>query len=77
MSPCNVDDFDFTTESELPERHSSQMKQCPACFNPIPDDSLFCLYCGEPVSPRKKKKWVILVVFLVLTAFLFWVFSLW
>jgi hypothetical protein len=56
MCADNHDYFDFTTEDELPEEHSKDMRRCPHCDKPIPADSLFCLYCGEPVPPVKKDK---------------------
>jgi predicted nucleic acid-binding Zn ribbon protein len=74
MDLNNRDYFDFTTEEELPEEHSKDMRNCPHCDKPIPADSLFCLYCGEPVSRGKKNKWVVLIVVFVLIAFLLWIF---
>ena len=72
----NEDYFDFEVENELPEERSQDMKKCPHCGKPIPDDSLFCLYCGEPVSSTNKNKWLILLVFLILIVFLLWIFIL-
>ncbi len=67
-------DFDFKTVNELPEEHSPKMTPCPYCSKPIPTDSLFCLYCGEPVSSSRKNKWVVLVALFALIALLFWIF---
>lgn len=69
MGSDNQDYFDFTTEQELPEEHAKHMRECPHCNKPIPADSLFCLYCAEPVSSGKKNKWMILLVIFVLIAF--------
>lgn len=74
MNSDNHDYFDFTTQQELPEEQTSQMKPCPNCKQPIPANRLFCLYCGEPVSERGKNRWVALVALLVLVAFIFLVF---
>ncbi|MFH1577954.1 MAG: zinc-ribbon domain-containing protein [Candidatus Omnitrophota bacterium] len=70
----NSDCFDFEKETELPDKGSSPRKPCPNCAKPIPGDALFCLYCGEPVSPAGKNKWVILVVVFSLIAFLCLIF---
>ena len=72
----NEDYFDFTTVEEVPEDFSSEKRSCPHCGKPIPADSLFCLFCGERISPKSKAKWLILVPLLILIAtFLFWIFS--
>jgi len=72
----NDDYFDFATKDELSEVYSPKKRQCPNCSKPIPTDSLFCLYCGEPVSLGKKKGWLILLVLFVLLAFVLWVLIL-
>lgn len=74
MSLKNEDYFDFTTEEELPEEYSKNMKSCPHCNKPIPADSLFCLYCGGQVSPGKRNLWMVLVALFVLIAFILWIF---
>jgi len=74
MNSDNRDYFDFTTEEELPEEHSGDIRKCPHCDRPISADSLFCLYCGESVLSAKKNKWTILVAVFVLIAFLSWLF---
>ncbi len=71
----DCDYFDFTTKEELPEEHSEDTRECPHCKKPIPADSLFCLYCGEAVSPSNKKNiWAAALVIFVLIAFLCWIF---
>ena len=77
MNSENQDYFDFTTQEELPDEYTIQKRNCPFCSKPIPADSLFCLYCGEPVSDSKdsnKNKWIVFLVFFVLIALLFWMF---
>ena len=76
MDSGNLDYFDFTTEDELPQEPSKDMKACPHCNKPIPADSLFCLYCGESTSPVKKHKWMVMVILFVLIAFALWIFIL-
>ena len=73
MSSNNYEYFDFRAEEELPEEHSEKKRGCPHCGKPVPFDSLFCLYCGEALSPEKKSRWLILVAALVLVALLLWV----
>jgi predicted nucleic acid-binding Zn ribbon protein len=70
MDSDNQDYFDFKTIDELPEEYSKQERNCPHCGKPIPADSLFCLYCGEPILSSKKNKWVVLVVIFLLVAFI-------
>ena len=46
------------------------MKECPHCKQPIPDDSLFCLYCGDPVDPYPRSKWIAPVAIIAVLAFI-------
>ena len=70
------DYFDFELKEELAEEYSEEKINCPHCQRPISVDVLFCLYCGESVSPGKKNNWVVLVALLVLFAFILWVLIL-
>ena len=74
MGSDNLDYFDYKTEDEIPEEPAKLMRKCPHCDKPIPADSLFCLYCGESVSPAKKNALMAIVAIFVLIAFLFWIF---
>lgn len=70
------DYFDFRLEEESAEEYSEEKKNCPHCQRPVSVDALFCLYCGDTVSPDKKNKWIVLVVLLVLFVFILWVLML-
>ena len=72
MVSGDLEHFDFRTEDDLPQQQSPGMRACPHCRQPIPEDSLFCLYCSEPVAPvtAKSRVWVFAVAILVLFAFL-------
>jgi len=77
MHPDNQDYFDFNEVNELPEDFSSKKKECSHCGKSISVNSIFCLFCGERVSPKRKGNWLILVPLLILIiAFLFWIFIL-
>lgn len=76
MDSGNQSYFDFTTKDELPEEHSPQKRSCPHCSKPIPIDSLFCLFCGEPVSSAKKHRNLVWVVFIILITLLFLILAL-
>ncbi|MFC1657833.1 zinc ribbon domain-containing protein [Candidatus Omnitrophota bacterium] len=73
MSNPDYDNFDFTTEQELPEEHTGSTRPCPHCKQPISSDSLFCLYCGGAVSSDAKNRWLPLVSLIVLAAFILWI----
>ena len=76
MHSEDQDYFDFSIEEEVPEELSSDKKACPHCKQPIPKDSLFCLFCGEPATKTKKGNWIILVALIVLIVFIVWVLAL-
>ena len=63
------DYFDFQTVDEQPEDLDfDNLKQCPYCKKPIPQNSLFCLYCGNSLVERPR--WIIWVSIIVIIAFL-------
>lgn len=63
--------FEFETVNEEEEELDFQhLKECPHCKNPIPQNALRCLYCGEEVSNRGSKKLVVIIAIIVLISFL-------
>ena len=72
MSTDNHEYFDFRSEEELPEEYSGKKIDCPHCNRPVAAESLFCLYCGEALSPERKSSWLAVVAVLVLIALLLW-----
>ena len=75
MDLDNEDYFDFNTVDELPEESFPEKKSCLHCGKSIPADNLFCLFCGEETQPKRKGNWLILVaLFILIAALLFWLF---
>jgi uncharacterized membrane protein YvbJ len=33
------------------------MKKCPFCGQDVPDDAVFCAYCGKPLERKDPVKW--------------------
>ncbi len=65
--------FEFEERTEEPEELDfKHLKPCPHCHKPIPQNALFCLYCGQNVYRGKtqKKIWLVVVALLTLISFL-------
>jgi len=63
--------FDFEEKEEFNEdldfRH---LKPCPYCKQPIPQNAISCLYCGNSLSSSRRPKWIIWVAIFVIIVFL-------
>ena len=68
------DYFDFENIEEAREELDfNNLKQCPHCKNPIPKNSILCLYCGKSTSSSKIPKWKVIVILLVVFMFILWI----
>ncbi|HEO63809.1 MAG TPA: hypothetical protein ENN78_00890 [Candidatus Omnitrophica bacterium] len=70
--------FDFA-ESEEPEDdlNFDDTIECPNCKNPVPKNSLLCLYCGKSVNANSYPEWLkITAVVIGIIFVLFAIFSL-
>jgi len=64
--------FEFSEAEESPEEFDFEnTKNCPHCGKPVPENALFCLYCGGKVSKRRHSRWVILTAFILCFIFVF------
>ncbi len=71
------DNFSFSGEDEFYEQPSSKKRSCPHCQNPIPADNLFCLFCGEAITPLgNKRRWIFVVAVILILAFALWIIRL-
>jgi len=65
------DYFDFEVVDEEPlDLDFENLKPCPYCKKPIPQNSLSCLYCGSSLSFYKRPKWIIWITVVVIVLFL-------
>ncbi|MDP8233305.1 MAG: hypothetical protein P9M06_00675 [Candidatus Saelkia tenebricola] len=67
--------LEFNEVEELPEELDfDNTKKCPHCNNPVPGDSLLCLYCGGRVVSNSRSLWFILTAIIVCIIFTFVLF---
>jgi len=66
----NEEQFDFQSLPQEDEQLDfKNLKPCPNCKKPIPQDATSCYYCGESAGEIKKPAWFIWLAVFVIIAF--------
>lgn len=63
------DYFDYQEVEEEEDLNFAQLIKCSNCHQSVPEDALFCLYCGEKINKSTYSKWIIITA--IVAAFLF------
>ena len=67
----NEERFDFESVEEYDEDLDfKNLKPCPKCKKPIPQNAISCLYCGESVSFSTRPKWIVWAALFAAVCFL-------